>query len=270
MSQPAITVIMPVFNNAPFLDAAIRSVMEQDFADFELIIINDGSTDGSGSIIHHWNDPRIRLLDNEKNQGLVFTLNRGLDEARGKWIARMDGDDLCLPGRFSAQIEYLAQHPEVDVLATRVQLINEQGVYTGIWSDDEKAISPKDILNYLPKNNCIAHPTIMAKAEVIKRFRYNQSQSQAEDYDLWLRMAAAGCNIHKLDKFYLSHRMVGDSFTRSRQQNVFRKLALTKFRFVREAKAQGQKGVFLRKTYVYAIIDLILSWLKPLKRYHVV
>ncbi|HSF45703.1 MAG TPA: glycosyltransferase [Chitinophagaceae bacterium] len=266
MSMPRVSVIMPVYNTAQYLGEAISSVLSQSFSDFEFIIIDDGSTDHSGEVISAFHDMRIRYLKNEQNMGLVYTLNRGVDEARGQWIARMDGDDISLPNRFAEQILYLSAHPEVDVLACRVELIDEKGDSTGEWLHDAAAVSAQEIIDHLPVNNCIAHPTVMIAADVLKQFRYLPEQAQAEDYDLWLRLAASGKIIHKLDQVMLKHRVIKSSFTRSRQQNVFAKLAETKFRFVAYAKKNGIKGPLVRKTYINACMDRVLSWFKPLKK----
>lgn len=266
MSAPRISVIMPVFNTAEYLGEAINSVLSQTFTDFEFIIINDGSTDPSHEVITGFHDYRIRYLQNEKNMGLVYTLNRGIDEARGEWIARMDGDDICMPDRFAEQILYLAKHTVVDVLASRVKLIDAEGNDSGEWSNDASAVTAEEILDHLPVNNCIAHPSVMIKAEVLKEYRYLPEQAQAEDYDLWLRLAATGRVIHKLDKELVKHRIVRSSFTRQRQQNVYAKLAETKFRFVAWARKNGIQGPIVRKTYINAYLDKVLSWLKPLKK----
>ncbi len=257
---------MPVFNTAPYLGEALNSVLSQSLTDFELIIVNDGSTDDSETVIKSFHDMRIIYLRNEKNMGLVYTLNRAVDQARGEWIARMDGDDICMPTRFAEQLLYIALHPEVDVLASRVQLIDESGHDTTNWRDDMTAVSPEQIKDHLAVDNCIAHPSVMIRTDVLKTFRYLPEQSQAEDYDLWLRLVATGKIIHKLDKILLKHRIIHSSFTRTRQQNVYAKLAETKFRFVSYAKKNGIRGSFVRKVYINACMDKVLSWLKPLKR----
>jgi hypothetical protein len=147
-----------------------------------------------------------------------------------------------------------------------VQLIDEQGRDAGVWKDDVAATRPEQILNYLPVNNCIAHPSVVVRAELLKEFGYLEEQSQAEDYDLWLRLAAKGHVIHKLDETLLKHRIIQSSFTRSRQQNIFRKLADTKFRFARRAWKSGNRSSFVMRTYALACLDACKSWLKPLKQ----
>ena len=116
-SQPVISVILPVYNAERFLREAIDSVLKQTFVDFEFIILNDGSTDKTEDIILSYKDPRIRYVKNEKNLKLIKTLNKGVDMARGKYIARMDADDISLPERFEKEVAYLEAHPDVAVVS---------------------------------------------------------------------------------------------------------------------------------------------------------
>lgn len=270
MARPTLTVLMPAYNSARFLRRAVDSVLQQDWMDLELIVVNDGSSDETEEILLSYTDPRLKYVRNDVNRGLVYTLNRGLELASGEWIARMDADDICLPGRFSAQLAYFREHPEADVVATRVRLIDEQDQEIGYWEDDRRTVTPGEIRRYLPRNNCIAHPTVMVRSALIRTFRYRSSQSQAEDYDLWLRMAAAHKQIHKLETEYVLHRIVASSFTRNRQQNVFRKLAETKRRFLKESRGMGYDSTFLLAVWGQAQLDEIKSWLKDLKNKHVV
>lgn len=264
--EPVISVIMPVFNCAQFLDLAIESILSQTFTDFEFIIINDGSTDDTEKVIQKYSDPRIRYVRNASNQGLVYSLNKGIDLARGEFVARMDGDDISTPDRFELQTEYLRLHPDVTLLSTTVLLIDESGKPSGVWQHDSAKISAGEIRSFLPFNNCIAHPSIMAPRFVLNRYRYRPEQSQSEDYDLWLRMAAEGELIHKLKEPKVLHRLVSGSYTRSRQSNVFDKLAITKWRFVEYEWRKGVRNSFVIKTACLSVVDRIKSRIKTMKR----
>lgn len=266
MATPLVSILIPVYNTAPFLTQAITTILAQDYHHMEIILINDGSTDASESIIQSFSDPRIRYVKNDQNMGLVYTLNRGIELSAGTYIARMDGDDLCMPGRIAAQVSYLEAHNSVGLLATTVSLINEQDEPIGYWEADRQHTEPDQIRAYLPKDNCLAHPSIMVRAELLKKYGYRKEQSQAEDYDLWLRMAADGVVMHKLTQAFIQHRIVHHSFTRSRQQNVFLKLAQTKFRFVGHAWAQGKWNGFVWRTLLFACIDRIKAIGKTLKK----
>jgi glycosyltransferase involved in cell wall biosynthesis len=128
MSTPQVTVVLPVYNAEAHLAAAVESVLSQTFADFEVLAINDGSTDGSGAILTRYAaaNPRLRVID-QPNRGLIEVLNRGVREARGRWVARMDADDVCLPRRLERQVAHLAAHPDVALLGGWVATIDEAG-----------------------------------------------------------------------------------------------------------------------------------------------
>ena len=265
MNSPTISVVLPAFNCEKYIGEAIQSVLQQTFSDFEFIIINDGSTDKTEGIIRSFVDNRIVYKKNESNKGLVYSLNKGVDLAKGKYIARMDGDDICLPGRFKKQLDYLEQNRNVDVLATVVILIDENGQVTGTWALDSKNISDKDIREQLPKDNCVAHPTVMGKAAIFKKYKYNQTQSQSEDYDLWLRMMNGRVIIHKLAEPLLQHRILKSSFTRTNKKNIFWKIGETQLRFAGQEFRKGNLGLFAGKAFFYGSINMLKGILKQAK-----
>ena len=117
---PLISVILPAYNAERFLEEAIDSILAQTYKNFELIVLNDGSTDRTEEIILSYNDPRIRYIKNESNLKLIKTLNKGIALARGKYIARMDADDISLPTRFEKEIEFMEIHPDIGVCSSKV------------------------------------------------------------------------------------------------------------------------------------------------------
>ena len=127
MNFPAISVILPVYNGEKFLHRAIQSILHQSFPDFGLIIINDGSTDRTGEIIGFETDLRIVYIKNEVNRGLIYSLNKGIDLAKGKYIARMDADDICLPERFYRQTSFLENHDDIAVVASQSRFVTHIG-----------------------------------------------------------------------------------------------------------------------------------------------
>ena len=176
--MPKVSVILPVYNAEKFLKEAIDSILNQTFTDFELLLINDGSTDRSEEIIKSYNDKRISYAKNEKNSGLINTLNRGIDLARGEYIARMDGDDIALPERFELQVKHLIKS-DAAILATTYYSVDETGNALPDWPTDRATITRDQIRKTLPKDNCLAHPTIMGKAIVFKKYRYQPELSQS-------------------------------------------------------------------------------------------
>ena len=176
---------MSVHNGARFLGAAIASVLEQTLAEFELIVIDDGSTDGTGEILAAITDPRIRVIGQD-HRGLAAALNRGIGVARAPLLARMDADDVSLPERLHKQLRFLRRHPDIAVLGTAVELISETGVDLGHW---RPATEHETIRARMIRANQFAHPTVMfRKSAVLAVGGYREDMPFAQDYDLWLRM----------------------------------------------------------------------------------
>ena len=212
-TTPAITVLMPVYNGGPFLREAINSVLRQTFSDYELLIIDDASMDGSSEIIASLDDPRVRVITHSRNLGLVASLNDGLDQARGQFIARMDADDVMLPHRLEKQFRYLEEHPTVALVAAFVDVINPDGDVTGVWETDRAAVSEEEIRKMMPRTTCIAHPTVMIRRSALGSLRYDARMSEGEDWDLWLRMQSRGLRIAKIPEALLLYRQHPNSFT---------------------------------------------------------
>lgn len=201
---PQVTVLMPVYNAARFLREAIDSVLAQSFKDFELLVVDDGSIDDSVAIVNTYSDPRIRLVELGRNRGLVAALNTGLDAAEGEFIARMDADDVMHPDRLAIQMAYLSEHPDIDVVAAFVEHINTRGEVMGAWSTDRATITEAQIRAMMPRTNCIAHPTVLMRTTVVRRYRY---QGGIEDWDLWLRMLSRGHRFGKIPRPLVRYRI---------------------------------------------------------------
>ena len=262
---PEISIVLPAYNCEKYLKKAIDSILQQTFTDFEFIVINDGSTDETERVILSYNDRRVIYVKNEKNIGLIETLNKALSLAKGRYIARMDGDDISMPNRLQYQHDYLENNKQVDVLATLVNQMDEHENDLGNWTADVNHCSASSIKKYLPINNCIAHPTIMARAAVMLKYRYCNNQQLSEDYDLWLRIAADGIVIDKLSSVLLRHRILKTSFTRTRKPNVYFKLALIKWQFIKNSIHKKKINRFILKTFLYSTVDAMKGIGKQLK-----
>ncbi len=187
MIQPEITVLMSVYNGERFLKEAIESILHQTYKNFEFLIINDCSNDFSRNIILSYNDPRIRLIDNEQNIGLTRSLNKGIMLARGKYIARMDADDLSMPDRLEKEFAFMKANPDYAVVGTFLKVINEN---SDVKYTIEKPIEYTQILEFLKKDSCIAHGSAMIrKICLFDVGLYDESFEKAQDYDLWLRIS---------------------------------------------------------------------------------
>lgn len=185
LNSPKISVILPVYNAAQHLREAIDSVLSQTFTDFELIIINDGSTDRSDEIINSFSDSRIVRINHASNRGLIATLNEGLDLARGECIARMDADDLCLPDRFKEQLIWLETHSDTAVLGTFFYQFDGRKRRLIVLPETQDEVRAEMVFR------CpLAHPTVMMRASVIRSesYRYDTDFMHAEDFELWSRI----------------------------------------------------------------------------------
>lgn len=177
---------MAVYNGEAFLREAIDSILEQTIRDFEFVIVDDGSTDRTAEIVRSYQDSRILLVQNEENIGLTRSLNAGIAISRGKYVARMDADDISMPERFQRQVEFLERNPGIGVCGTAMKVFGE-GEQTWAHPLDSEAIKAAMIFN-----NALFHPTVMIRNEVLRRhdLMYDVTYRTSQDYDLWTRMAA--------------------------------------------------------------------------------
>ena len=200
---------MPVYNGFKYLDEAMKSILNQTFQNFEFIIIDDGSTDDSVKIIKSYDDNRIRLVENKNNLGQSETLNIGLNIAKGKYIARMDQDDISMPERLERQSEFMEDNPQIGVCGTWIQLI---GKYNGIaeLETEDDLIKIK-----LLTNQNLAHPSVMIRKQILENYKlsYSISYTVAQDYDLWVRMFDH-CSFANLPEPLLKLRMHDNQYSK--------------------------------------------------------
>lgn len=189
--MPEISVILPVYNGEVFLRAAIESVLKQTFNDFELLILDDGSSDQSGAIAQTstTTDSRIRLLRNGKNIGLQRTLNYGIEESRGRYIARIDCDDIWRdPEKLEKQVRYLDHHPDCAVVGTFAEMIDANSQRIGTL---RYATTDTDIRRHFLIANQFAHPSVLVRKSALDRlgpYSEHACYRTIEDYELWLRL----------------------------------------------------------------------------------
>jgi len=208
-SVPVVSVIMPVHNGRAYLSEAIESILNQTFTDFEYLIIDDGSTDDSGRIIESYRtkDSRIRFVQFKANKGITAALNEGLRLARGRYIARMDADDISDPKRLKIQHEYLENNQDVCVVAGSFRNIDSEGRYLS-EVHHEFEISPEDsgkVPHTISNLKHMCHPTVMFRNNT--GMRYREKAYFCEDKDLWLRCLSDGQKIVCLPHIVLSYRI---------------------------------------------------------------
>jgi glycosyltransferase involved in cell wall biosynthesis len=218
ISKPRIDVIMSVYNGEKHLREAIESILNQTYTNFKLIIIDDSSNDGSLGIINSFADERIEVIRNKNRKGLTRNLNKALEMAEGKYVARQDADDVSLPSRFESQVAFLEKHPEVDVLGTASFLIDEKG------NEIKKTIThPTPSRQIFLERNEVFHGSAMIKREALEATGgYNELFKYSQDYELWLRLAKEN-NVRNLQTPLYAFRIHKSSISlkKTREQFLF-------------------------------------------------
>lgn len=209
--SPLVSIVMPVYNMAAFLPECISSILEQDYEDYELIIVDDGSTDQTADAVHSFSDNRIAYVRREHDY--IDSMNAGIRLAKGKYIMRMDADDLMLQGRIKRQVEYMEAHPETDVCGSSMKNFgNDESNLYGL-------IGHAAIISSLLLYNTIAHPTVIMRKESVERYMikhgtlYDKEYAYAEDYRLWTCMAMEGFRFDNLRDILIRHRISPQAVT---------------------------------------------------------
>ncbi len=209
--NPTVSVLMAVYNAQRYLAEAIESVLRQTYQDFEFVIIDDGSTDASPGIVACYAalDRRVRLY-RQDNAGLATALNRGIEMARGVYVARMDADDVCLPQRLERQVHAMDTDANLALVAGGVTWINSEGLELGQWAI---SIPPAAMRSALHSRNKIIHPTVLfRKVAVSSAGGYRPAFRYAQDYDLWLRLAEQG-SLACVPEVVLKYRLHGSQLS---------------------------------------------------------
>lgn len=209
-----LTVFIPAYNAGLWIEETIKSVLSQTYRDFELLIIDDGSTDDTVARVLALKDARIRLERNDGNKGIAATRNRALDLASGKWLACLDADDIAVPHRLALQMEYLKQFPDTVVLGG-------MGEYFGEMSGPAKyPVGPKAVRERLPFDNPFMQNTVVLNVEWLraKNIRYEEEYAYCEDFAFWSRVADAGGLLTNLPDVLVHYRVHAGSTSRSKRE----------------------------------------------------
>lgn len=201
MISRLISVLLPVFNSEKYISESIQSILNQTYSNFELLILDDGSTDRTLVIINEFHDGRIKIFTSERNYGIVHQLNKGIDNSQGEFIARMDADDISHPERFNKQIEFLNTHPKIDVLGTFAEKFgDESGLIKYKYNKPEQ-------ISFLLNFYCyMLHPTVMMRKQIFNKHKYSDKYPLAEDYGLWCQVNN-GSNLYILNSALLKYRI---------------------------------------------------------------
>ena len=200
-NKPNVTVLMPVYNCELYVAEAIESMLQQTYQNFEFLIIDDASEDETLKILKRFTDSRIHIIEKQKNTGYTNSLNYGLTIAKGKYIARMDGDDISLPKRLELQVAYMEQHPDVVVCGAFYKIIGTETIKT--FPTNHEAIK----VNLL-ENTCFAHPLVLIRKTTLDahHLNYDLTKEPAEDYALWVTLLKYG-KLHNIEDVLLHYRV---------------------------------------------------------------
>lgn len=220
---PELSIIMSVYNSEDTIQAAVRSILDQTFTDFEFIIVDDGCSDQTIPLINELTDPRIKLITNEVNIGLARSLNKAIAASTGRYIARQDADDVSLPERLEKQVEFLNTHPDVTLLGTTRGTLDETGKMISTKTKLENPCHDDFI-----KRNCLVHGSIVIRREaLIEVGGYNELFRFSQDYELWLRISKTHKVMNLQEPLYGVRRHGNRvTLTKMAQAGLFRMLAL--------------------------------------------
>jgi glycosyltransferase involved in cell wall biosynthesis len=217
-----VSVVLPVYNGSKYLGLAIDSILTQSFKDFELIVVNDGSTDASGEVIGSFNDNRLKVITNPTNVGITKSLNIGVKAATGKYIARMDSDDISEPIRLEKQYEFMERNPKVGVLGSNINIIDTEGNFIRFKG---RPITNNEIKFYFVINNPFVHSSVMVRKVCFDTLGfYDEDFKYAQDYELWQRFSIK-YRMRNLKRPLLKWRSnrEGISYTKTANQYHFAK-----------------------------------------------
>jgi len=206
---------MAVHNGERYVRETINSILNQTYKDFEFLIIDDGSTDNTSHIISSYDDNRIKLTKNPLTLGLTKSLNIGMEQSVGEYIARIDADDIAIENRLEIQLEYLEKNKDITCVGGSSEIIDVDGKIVGI----KKSITDGELLKFhMMIKNQISHPTTMfRKSEIVQIGGYNENFVYAQDYELWCRLLERGFNISSIDNILIKYRNYNASITQGKE-----------------------------------------------------
>lgn len=225
--MPTLSVIMSVYNEPiAWIQQAVDSILNQSFSDFEFIVVLDNPNGNEQiSLLEHYQkaNSRIILLYNTENIGLAASLNRAIKTSSGRYIARMDADDIAMSERFQRQLDYLNQHQDIQVCGTWAKRFGNLPRLS--YKKFKFPVSPEETRIFSLFASPLVHPSVMARAEVMKKYMYNSEQRKAQDYDLWCRLICNDINVVSLPLYLMKYRVTAKSLVKenlSKQEDVAR------------------------------------------------
>ncbi len=214
MNQPTVTVFIPCYNAERFISETIDSILGQTYQDFEILIIDDGSTDSSRDILECYakKDNRIRIMYNKVNRGVAYTRNRGIKEARGKYLATMDSDDMATPIRLEKEVQYLDKHKSIGAISGCLYMIDEKG--RKLSKQKKVAYNANEVKAHMFFTNVIVNSASMYRLDIVRKYniKYKNDYHGVEDYMFWC-MLLTYTNIVVMDEYFVYYRIVQSGLT---------------------------------------------------------
>lgn len=274
MISNLVSILMPVYNNKQYIVEAVQSILKQTHTYFELIIIDDASTDGNMDQITAIKDKRIKIIQNNAQKGISYSLNRGLAFCSGEFIARMDSDDICYNERLSKQIMYMAEHPEVTILGTNIRHISKNGkfIMEHHYSETDNKIKADLFFGKTP----LAHPTIFMRHDFAEKnkLKYDTEIKYAEDFDLYCRYSKS-CIFANLTEILLDYRQHPGSVSIEHrvQQRIYARKILKRYLnslgiILTEKEFQAHCSFYLPLSTDSIDTPFILNWINKLASYN--
>lgn len=224
-----VTVFIPVYNREDYIRVAVNSMLAQTYRDFELIVVDDGSTDRTVEVLEAYSDPRLRVVRNETNLGIPAARNRGLDEARGEYIALLDSDDHAYPRRLARQVDWLDRHPGITQVGSWCSFMDSDGKM--LDKVRRQPLNSDDVHAHLLFHCPIVNRTIMARTEALRALRYSTDFPRCQDYDMHARLVEHGHRLANMPEVLVCGREHDGRFTgqtsdlgRDRKMAVYRRL----------------------------------------------
>jgi len=247
--MPAVSVLMPCYNAAATITEALESLSNQTFSEFEIIAVDDGSTDNTLAILQTWaaRDTRLRVLS-RPHEGIITALNAGLEACRARYVARMDADDICHPKRLERQVAILDAHPEVALVSCLVEGFPKEDLREGfrIYIDWQNSlVGDEDIRREMFVESPLAHPSVTFRKTLVEALGGYQEHGWAEDYDLWLRLYLQGARFAKIPEVLVSWREYPERLTRSDGRYSVENFLRAKAYYLARGPLSGREAVII-------------------------
>ncbi len=258
MVKPSkISILLSVHNGERFLREAVLSLLGQTFRDFELLIVDDGSTDATPHILADLaaQDARIRVLTNPQNLGLTKSLNIAIRQVQSEYVARMDADDIALPDRLEKQVAFLDSHPDIDVVGTAYEWIDENSQIIGrprVMTD------PDDLHRTLPRTNPLLHSSVLMRGSALERTHgYDETYRRAQDYDLWLRLSRSS-RFANLPERLMQKRLAKDMISYASERSQLRCAVRARLASLKRGDYPVWNAIYILKPLIASLLPLAL------------